>query len=162
VQAWSYRVPREQAAIMVKAISSNPLRYSLQKYHPDHILAFIMCLNRTPSRIGDSLSYALHCAEKARVTDFTTVIQPCAESEGHGYLADCADRCNLVQTHTSATIRIAGKNVCVRDGGKWKDCKDVVAIGGGNVAFGLERLIEKEWRKLNSKKVCTHIKLTDI
>jgi hypothetical protein len=100
------------------------------------------------------LSYTLHCADKARVTDFTTIIQPCAESdEGTKLLLDSADRCNLVDTHTSATIRISGKNVCIRDDGVWKDCKDVLSLGGGNVALGLQKLIEKEWKKLNSKGV---------
>jgi hypothetical protein len=128
--------------------------YSFQKYHPHKILAFISCLNRTPSKIGDSLSYTLHCADKVKVTDFTTIIQPCAESvEGADLLRDSADRCNSVNTHTSATIRIAGKNVCIRDSGEWKDCKNVMSLGDGNVALGLQRLIEKEWKKLNSKGV---------
>jgi len=88
------------------------------------------------------------------VSDFTTVIQPCAESdEGADLLTDCVDRCNLVNTHTSATIRIAGKNVCIRDDGLWKDCKDVLSLGGGNVTLGLQKLIEKEWRRLSSKGV---------
>src|SRR5947207_14985463 len=118
---------------------------SFQKYHPNKILAFISCLNRTPWKIGNSLSYTLHCALKSGGSDFTTVIQPCAESnEGTDLLSDCADRCNLVNTHTSATIRIAGKNVCIRDDGLWKDCKAVLSLGDGNVALGLEKLIEKE------------------
>jgi hypothetical protein len=28
-------------------------------------------------------------------------------------------------------------------------------MGGGNVALGLQKLIEKEWKKLNSKGVST-------
>ena len=64
-----------------------------------------------------------------------------------------ADRCNSLNTHTSATIRIAGKNVCVRDGGMWKDCKSVMSLGGGDVALGLQKTIEKEWNKANSKGV---------
>ena len=46
-----------------------------------------------------------------------------------------------------------GKNICVRDNDEWKDCKEIIAMGGGNVAFGLERLIQKEWKRLNSKGV---------
>ena len=127
---------------------------SFQKYHPRKILAFISCLNRTPSKIGNSLSYTLHCADKAKVTDFATVIQPCAESaEGADLLRDSVDRCNRFNTHTSATIRIAGKNVCIRDDGAWKDCKNVISLGDGNVALGLQKLIDKEWKKLNSKGV---------
>jgi hypothetical protein len=52
-----------------------------------------------------------------------------------------------LKTHTSATIRIAGKNVCVRDGGVWKDCREVLSLGGGDVTLGLEKLIDKEWKK---------------
>jgi hypothetical protein len=100
------------------------------------------------------LSYTLHCANKAKVTDFATVIQPCAESaEGADLLGDGIDRCNRLNTHISATIRVAGKNVCVRDGGVWKDCNNVMSLGGGNVGLGLQKLIEKEWEKLNSKGV---------
>jgi len=88
------------------------------------------------------------------VDDYTTVIQPCAESsEGADMLKYDADRCNELNTHTSATIRIAGKNVCVRDGGEWKDCKSVMSLGGGDVALGLQKTIEKEWKKVNSKGV---------
>jgi hypothetical protein len=88
------------------------------------------------------------------VDDYTSVIQPCAESnEGFNLLYDNADRCNLLNTHTSATIRISGKNVCVRDGGVWKDCKDILSKGGGDVTLGLEKLIDKEWKKLDSDKV---------
>ena len=90
--------------------------------------------------------------------DYTTVIQPCAESsEGSNLLSECVDRCNALSTHTSATIRISGKNVCVRDGDQWKYCKDLISLGGGDVAFGLERLIEREWNRLNSKGVCSTI-----
>lgn len=129
---------------------------SFQKYHPEKILSFISCLNRTPSQIGNSLSYTLHCAEKAKVDDYTTVIQPCAESlEGLNLLGDSVQRCDLLNTHTSATIRISGKNVCVRDDGVWKDCKEVLSQGGGNVVLGLQTLIEKEWARMNSKGVCS-------
>lgn len=127
---------------------------SFQKYHPNKIFSFITCLNRTPSQIGNSLSYTLHCADRARVNDYTTVIQPCAESiEGQNLLISSAERCDRLKTHVSATIRIAGKNVCVRDGGVWKDCKEPLSFGGGNVALGIQKLIEDEWKKVNSKKV---------
>jgi hypothetical protein len=127
---------------------------SFQKYHPNKIRSFISCLNRTPSKIGNSLSYTLHCADKTGATDYITVIQPCAESmEGHNLLTECAERCELLNTFTSATIRIAGKPVCIRDDETWKNCREVLSIGGGNVTLGLERLIEKEWKKLNLKGV---------
>ena len=127
---------------------------SFQKYHPSKILAFITCLNRTPSQIGNSLSYTLHCADRTRIHDYVSVIQPCAETdEGLHLLLDSADRCDLLNTHRSATIRIAGENVCVRDDEKWKDCSRVLSMGGGNVALGLQKLIDKEWKKLNGKGV---------
>jgi hypothetical protein len=127
---------------------------SFQKYHPNKILSFITCLNRTPSKIGNSLSYTLHCAERTGVNDYTTIIQPCAESvEGKNLLIQSAERCNQLKTHTSATIRIAGENVCVRDGGMWKDCKEPLSYGGGNVPLGIRKLIEREWKKINSKRV---------
>lgn len=86
--------------------------------------------------------------------DYTSIIQPCAESnEGFDFLYDSADRCNLLNTHISATIRIAGKNVCVRDGGEWRDCKDILSNGGGDVALGLEKLIDQEWKNLDSDRV---------
>ena len=128
------------------------LTSSFQKYHPEKILKFISCLNKSPSKIGTSLSHALHCAEKVKVRDYTTVIQPCAEtSEGADMLRQCADRCNELKTHVSATIRVGGKAVCVRDGGEWKNCKSVISLGGGDVALGLQKTIEKEWSKANSK-----------
>lgn len=145
---------RKQAAIMVRFSLSLVVTVSFQKYHPDKILTFISCLNRDPSQIGNSLSYTLHCANKAQVNDYTTIIQPCAQSEeGEGLLAKCADRCDLLDTHTSATIRIASRNVCIRDSGIWRDCKDVVGLGGGNVAVGLQKLIEREWKGQFSKPV---------
>jgi hypothetical protein len=117
-------------------------------------LSFISCLNRNPSQIGNSLSYTLHCAERARIDDYTTVIQPCAESEeGQSLLMNSADRCDALKTHISATIRISGKNVCVRDGGEWKDCRDILSSGGGNVAIGLQKLIEREWKRVHSNGV---------
>jgi hypothetical protein len=135
-------------------IMPNPNPPSFQKHHPDRILPFISCLNRTPSNIGNSLSYTLHCADRTKVNDFTTVIQPCAESqEGEQLLIESAKRCDRLKTHTSATIRIAGKNVCVRDGGRWKDCREVLSLGGGDVTLGLEKLIHKEWKKEPSRRV---------
>jgi hypothetical protein len=62
-------------------------------------------------------------------------------------LSASAKRCDQLKTHTSATVRIAGKNVCVRDGGVWKDCREVLSLGGGDVTLGLEKLIDKEWKK---------------
>lgn len=140
---------------MVQPLNGDTLfNDSFQKYHPTKILAFITCLNRTPSNIGKSLSYTLHCADRARIRDYVSVIQPCAESDdGLNLLLDSADRCNLLDTHTSATIRVAGKNVCVRDDEKWKECGQLLSMGGGNVALGLQKLIEKEWNKLNGKGV---------
>jgi hypothetical protein len=72
-------------------------------------------------------------------------------------LIENAERCDRLKTHTSATIRIAGKNVCIRDGGIWKDCKEPLTVGGGNVALGLQKIIEKEWKKINSKQVFSYI-----
>jgi hypothetical protein len=138
---------------------------SLQKYHPHKILRFITCLNRDPDQIGNSLSYALHCADRVGVYDYPSVIQPCAESlEGANLLIESIDRCDALNTHLSATFRVAGKNVCIRDGGVWRDCKDVLSLGGGSVTIGIQKLIEKEWKRLNSKGVCflsilTYIKL---
>ena len=128
--------------------------FSFQKYHPNQILPFISCLNRRPSQIGNSLSYTLHCAERTKVNDFTSVVQPCAESqEGEDLLIESVGRCDQLNTHTSATIRIAGKNVCVRDGGVWKDCREVLHFGGGDVVLGLTKLIDKEWKKGSSRRV---------
>jgi hypothetical protein len=62
-------------------------------------------------------------------------------------------RCDDLDTHTSATIRVSGKNVCKRDGGEWTDCKEVLSQGGGNVALGLQTIIEKEWNNINSRGV---------
>ena len=127
---------------------------SFQKYHPNKILPFISCLNKNPPQIGNSLSYTLHCAERARIADYTTIVQPCAQSEeGEQLLAGCADRCDALNTHTSATIRIAKRNVCIRDDGAWRDCKEVMSLGGGDVAIGLQKFIEKEWKRQNSKGV---------
>ena len=68
-------------------------------------------------------------------------------------LIDCAERCDALDTHKSATIRIAGKNVCIRDDDVWKDCKEILRLGGGDVALGLKRLIDQEWKKINSRRV---------
>jgi|SRR5579862_2104292 len=132
---------------------------SFQKYHPKQILAFISCLNRTPSQIGNSLSYTLHCADRAGVKDYASVIQPCADtSEGQNLLTECAQRCDALNTHVSATIRISGKNICKRDDGEWKDCKEPLSQGGGNVALGLQTIIEKEWKRTQSKGVYNGIR----
>lgn len=64
-----------------------------------------------------------------------------------------AERCDRLKTHVSATIRIARKNVCVRDGGMWKDCKEPLSLGGGNVVLGMQKMIEREWKRVNSKRV---------
>lgn len=66
---------------------------------------------------------------------------------------ESARRCDQLNTHISATIRIGGKNVCVRDGGVWKDCREVLSLGGGDVTLGLEKLIDKEWKKGTSRRV---------
>src|SRR5579859_7427037 len=138
-------------------LTSPVLMISFQKYHPTQFLQFVSCLNRSPSQVGKSLSYTLHCAERARVDDYTKVIQPCAESEeGQDLLAQSATRCNALNVHTSATIRVAAKNVCVRDGGEWLDCRDVLSKGGGNVALGLQKMIEREWSKNNSQRVLAY------
>ena len=136
--------------------SQYPLMNSLQKYHPHKILSFITCLNKDPDQIGNSLSYTLHCADRVGVYDYASVIQPCAESlEGSNLLFDSINRCDALDTHSSATFRVAGKNVCIRDGGVWRDCRDVLSFGGGSVEIGLQKIIEKEWKKLNSKGVYT-------
>ena len=43
--------------------------------------------------------------------------------------------------------------MCVRDDEKWKECDQVLSMGHGNVALGLQKLIEREWKKLNSPGV---------
>jgi len=58
-----------------------------------------------------------------------------------------------LNTHTSATIRVSGKNICQYDGGEWKECKEPLSQGGGNVALGLQTIIEKEWKRINEKEV---------
>ena len=137
--------------------SYNPesiLTLSFQKYHPNKILPFITCLNRDPDQIGNSLSYTLHCADKAGVYDYHNIIQPCAESaEGRNMLLESVNRCDMLNTHSSATFRVAGKNVCIRDGGEWRDCKDTLSLGGGSVDLGLQRLIKREWKKIHSDGV---------
>jgi len=40
--------------------------------------------------------------------------------------------------------------VCIRDGGEWRECREVLSLGGGNVPLGLQRLIEKEYKKINA------------
>jgi hypothetical protein len=73
-------------------------------------------------------------------------------------LLQSVERCDALNTHLSATFRVAGKNVCVRDGGEWRDCREVLGLGGGDVALGLQRFIEKEYKKLStSNRVLSHI-----
>ena len=62
----------------------------------------------------------------------------------------------MLNTHTSATFRISGRNVCKRDGGEWKECKGVLSQGGGDVTLGLQTIIEKEWKRINTKGVFPH------
>lgn len=65
-------------------------------------------------------------------------------------LLQSVERCDALNTHLSATFRVAGKNVCIRDGGEWRECREVLGLGGGDVALGLQRLIEKEYKKLST------------
>jgi len=65
-------------------------------------------------------------------------------------LLQSVERCDALKTHLSATFRVAGKNVCIRDGGEWRECREVLGLGAGDVVLGLQRLIEKEYKRLST------------
>lgn len=81
------------------------------------------------------------CAKEGDV-DFQK-INACVSDEGFGggieLLKDSFEWSATLGVRTSCTVRLAGKRRCVRDGGKWGDCK------GGSKVEDLVRDIKAEY-----------------
>ena len=95
-------------------------------------LGFTTCLVSSYSRIPDR-SLVENCALEHGI-DFDA-LNACVSEEGKGIelLRDSVERSMDAAVKRSCTVRVAGKQWCVRDGGKWKDCveghepKDLIA-----------------------------------
>ena len=66
------------------------------------------------------------------------------EGEGIGLLRDSVERTIEAGVKKSCTVRVAGKEWCVIDGGKWKGCKE----GRAGVS-DLITEINRQWTDLN-------------
>ena len=84
-------------------------------------LGFTMCLINDYKRIPDR-ELVENCALEHAVS--FTDLNACISEEGKGLdlLEASVHRSEDAGVKKSCTVRVAGKEFCVRDGGKWKDC----------------------------------------
>lgn len=92
--------------------------------HPNNSvisLGFTNCLVSSYSRIPDR-DLVESCALEHGIgfDDLNSCISD--EGKGEGLLAASIDRSHDAGVTISCTVRVRGKNWCVRDGGDWKDC----------------------------------------
>ncbi|KAK6539704.1 hypothetical protein TWF694_009907 [Orbilia ellipsospora] len=97
--------------------------YEIYKPEPQRWLGFINCMGKDYQNIPED-GFVKGCAMEYGL-DFDK-LEECASSEdkdkGIDLLRTSAKRAIQLGIHTSCTITIEGKNVCVRDGGMWKGC----------------------------------------
>ncbi|KAF4551523.1 Hypothetical protein D9617_13g100240 [Elsinoe fawcettii] len=91
---------------------------------PKMYLGFTMCMTRQYKDIPDK-GLVQDCALEHGIS--FEKLNDCASDEhtgkGISLLRDSVERSASANVTTSCTVRVDGKNWCVRDGGEWKDCE---------------------------------------
>ncbi|KAF3930461.1 hypothetical protein ABW20_dc0108069 [Dactylellina cionopaga] len=96
--------------------------YELFKPQPKMWLGFIYCMGRNYPEIPDE-TYVTECALSSGLD--VQKLEECAAPEGTNgmeLLRASARRAIKLGIHTSCTITVNGKQVCVRDNAQWKGC----------------------------------------
>jgi hypothetical protein len=113
---------------------------------PKIYLGFTLCLSRRYNEIP-SRELVEGCALESGM-DFEKLNECASRDEGGfgmGLLRESVIRSAEANATFSATVRLNGKERCIRDGGEWKDCN------GGSSVKSLVGDIEKLWAAKNGK-----------
>lgn len=113
---------------------------------PKQYLGFTLCMSNEYEKIPER-ELVHNCALESGIS--FDKLNDCASSDdgayGMGLLRDSVEHSQSVNASISCTVRLNGRERCIRDGGEWQDCEK------GSSVKDLVGDIEELWNQKNGE-----------